>query len=138
MAKKAAKVDRSKLTQSPHYDYVPIIDRPPFRLPNGARVAVINAEVTRTFWPKEDPIGKRFRIGRAESPLIEIVGLVTDGQYETLGERPQRRVFLPFVDETDGTLIVHTSASAATTLTAIRQIVNTLDPQVPVARAERE
>jgi peptidoglycan/xylan/chitin deacetylase (PgdA/CDA1 family) len=45
MAKKpekaATKVDRSKLTQSPHYDYVPIIDRPKFRLPKGARVAVI-------------------------------------------------------------------------------------------------
>jgi len=38
---KAAPKRRSDLTQSKHYDYVPIIDRPPFRLPNGARVAVI-------------------------------------------------------------------------------------------------
>jgi allantoinase len=37
----ATKADRSKLTQSPHYDYVPIIDRPKFKLPKGARVAVI-------------------------------------------------------------------------------------------------
>lgn len=37
----ARRADRSKLTQSPHYDYVPIIDRPKFRLPNRARVAVI-------------------------------------------------------------------------------------------------
>jgi peptidoglycan/xylan/chitin deacetylase (PgdA/CDA1 family) len=32
---------RPDLTQSPHYDYIPIIDRPKFRLPKGARVAVI-------------------------------------------------------------------------------------------------
>src|SRR4030095_13632160 len=32
---------REDLTQSPHYDYVPIIDRPKFRLPKGARVAVM-------------------------------------------------------------------------------------------------
>jgi peptidoglycan/xylan/chitin deacetylase (PgdA/CDA1 family) len=36
----AATKRRSDLTQSPHYDYVPIIDRPKFRLPRGARVAV--------------------------------------------------------------------------------------------------
>ncbi len=30
----------AELTQSPHYDYVPIIDREPLKLPNGARVAV--------------------------------------------------------------------------------------------------
>ena len=31
----------SNLTQSRHYDFVPIIDREPFRLPDGARVAVM-------------------------------------------------------------------------------------------------
>ena len=30
----------AELTQSEHYDYVPIIDRDPFKLPDGARVAV--------------------------------------------------------------------------------------------------
>lgn len=41
--KKAAakKSPRVELTQSQHYDYVPIIDRAPFKLPNGARVAVM-------------------------------------------------------------------------------------------------
>jgi predicted permease len=105
------------------------------RREHAPRVAVINEELARTFWPG-DPIGRRFRLGRAEAPLIEVVGLVADGQYETLGERPQRRVFLPFLEETDGTLIVHTKAGPAATLTAIRQIVSALDPQVPVARAE--
>ena len=31
----------SDLTQCKHYDYVPIIDREPFKLPDGARVAVL-------------------------------------------------------------------------------------------------
>ena len=31
----------SDLTQSRHYDYIPIIDREPFKLPDGARVAVM-------------------------------------------------------------------------------------------------
>lgn len=36
-----ARARRADLTQTPHYDYVPIIDRPRFKLPKGARVAVI-------------------------------------------------------------------------------------------------
>ena len=31
----------SELTQSQHYDFVPIIDREPFELPEGKRVAVM-------------------------------------------------------------------------------------------------
>ena len=31
----------SDLTQCKHYDYVPIIDMEPFKLPDGARVAVL-------------------------------------------------------------------------------------------------
>ena len=38
---KVAKSPRRSLTQSKHYDFQPIIDRKPFTLPQGARVAVI-------------------------------------------------------------------------------------------------
>jgi allantoinase len=38
---KVAKSPKSKLTQSKHYNYEPIIDRKPWKLPNDARVAVI-------------------------------------------------------------------------------------------------
>ena len=31
----------ANLTQSPHFDYQPIIDREPFKLPEGKRVAVM-------------------------------------------------------------------------------------------------
>ena len=43
MAKNTTKgaTKRENLTQTPHYDYVPIIDRPKLKMPKGARVAVI-------------------------------------------------------------------------------------------------
>ena len=40
-AKKKVASKTSNLTHSAHYDYVPIIDREPYKLPNGARVAVM-------------------------------------------------------------------------------------------------
>ena len=39
--KTARKAASRKLTQSQHYDFEPIIDRPKFKLPKGARVAVM-------------------------------------------------------------------------------------------------
>src|SRR5439155_11842761 len=56
-------------------------------------VAVVNETFARGFWPGERVIGKRFRTSRAEGPLIEIVGLVRDGKYHSLGESPQRHVY---------------------------------------------
>ena len=37
----------AELTQSKHYDYVPIIDREPFKLPNGARTGRLSHGVLR-------------------------------------------------------------------------------------------
>jgi macrolide transport system ATP-binding/permease protein len=40
-------------------------------------VAVINENMARKFWPKEDPIGKRFRLGNAPSSY-QVVGIAKD------------------------------------------------------------
>ena len=42
------------LTQTKRYDYTPIIDRPSFRLPNGARVAVV-VYVNMEHFPEDRP-----------------------------------------------------------------------------------
>jgi predicted permease len=60
-------------------------------------VAVVNETFARSFWPGERAIGKRFRTSGPDGPLIEIVGLVRDGKYHSLGEAPQRHVYLPFL-----------------------------------------
>jgi putative ABC transport system permease protein len=83
-------------------------------------VAIVNETLARRFWPGEDPIGRRFRSWdgvRSFGPWIEVVGLVRDSKYATVGEsprpffyRPLTQVFVPEV-----TMVVKTSADAPLT-----------------------
>lgn len=105
--------------------------------PGSPPVAVINETFAAAFWPGADPIGKRFRIGAAAAPLVEVVGLVSDGRYQFIQEPPQRRMFLPVRQEPqlEITWIVHANAPASEVLSAIREEVSAIDARIPVLNA---
>jgi putative ABC transport system permease protein len=100
-------------------------------------VAVINETFAATFWPIADPIGKRFRIGSIDAPLVEVVGLVADGRYQAIQEPPQRRMFLPVRQDPqlEITWVVHANRSPSEVLGAIRREVSAIDPRIPVVNA---
>lgn len=59
-------------------------------------VALVNEQFVRTLLPGENPIGKHFRLGvNATRHAIEIVGVVEDGKYDSLGEDQQLALFEP-------------------------------------------
>ena len=43
-------------------------------------------------WPGEDPIGKHLALG-GEKTMSQVVGVVKNGKYRTLGEAPAAAVF---------------------------------------------
>jgi predicted permease len=50
----------------------------------GALVAVINETMARTYWPNEDPLGKRLKLSPRAAPWTTVVGVVADARTETL------------------------------------------------------
>ena len=44
-----------------------------------------------------DWVGRRFRYGAGDHPLVEVIGVVEDGKYETLTEQPKRTLFQPIL-----------------------------------------
>jgi putative ABC transport system permease protein len=100
-------------------------------------VAVINETFAATFWPGADPIGKRFRIGGIDKPLVEVVGLVADGRYQSIQEPPERRMFLPVRQDPqlEITWIVHANTPPSEILGAIRREVSAMDSGIPVVNA---
>src|SRR5262249_12125976 len=58
------------------------------------RVAVVNETFVHEVLHSREGIGRRFR-HNANSPLVEIVGVVTDGRYTSVVDRPQPVVFVP-------------------------------------------
>jgi ABC-type antimicrobial peptide transport system permease subunit len=87
-------------------------------------------------------MGKRFRIGGVEAPLLEIVGVARDGRYESLFEDPSPWIFLPasFPQLRDSgltfrTILVRAASrrDMASIVDGLRAEVATLDARIPVA-----
>ena len=96
------------------------------------RVAIVNEAFARQLLAGENPIGKRFRTAANEGEWREIVGVVEDGKYRSLGERPMAAVFQPFAQSWDSnTTIVARSPMPEEQLVAmLRRAVLDLDPAI--------
>ncbi len=101
---------------------------------NAPRVVIVNQTMANRYWPDQNPIGKRLRFSGEQSPWMEVIGVVQDGKYITLGEPPTDYLFMPFWQNYDGqmTLIVHTEGNPEALAASIRQEVKALDEQLPV------
>jgi macrolide transport system ATP-binding/permease protein len=98
-------------------------------------VAVLNESLAEKLWPGEDPIGKRFRVGRRpEAPLREVVGVARNGKYRSLDESPRRHLYLPQAQEwaPEMTVLVRTEGDALNLAAAVRDEIRRLDPNLPV------
>ncbi len=96
-------------------------------------VAVVNQMFADSFWPGQNPIGKHLRLNSTDTPWIEVVGLVPTGKYLSLGESPQRHLFL--AGHSSG-LIIHTAGDPHQYIQSIRSVVQRLDPNLAVANVE--
>jgi macrolide transport system ATP-binding/permease protein len=102
---------------------------------NGARrVAVVNEEFAKTYWPKQDPIGKRFRLDDAKGPWVEVVGLTRTNKYYFIGEQPMQFVYFPFAQEQTSrmSLVVETYGDPAGIATPLRAAVRSIDANQPI------
>ncbi len=99
-------------------------------------VALVNEAFARRFWRGADPVGKRFSVGGADEPMVEVVGVVQDGKYAGLVEAPQPFFCLPIRQSYSGmvTLVVR-GADGQTLIPSIRAELRSLDPALPIQAA---
>ncbi len=98
-----------------------------------APVAIVNETMSRQFWPGEDAIGKRFRMGRAD---VTVVGLSADTPYDAVGDRAAPFVFFPSAQESvrrmPTGLVVRATHDASDLLPIVRGVVAQMDPALPL------
>ncbi|HEY7183937.1 MAG TPA: ABC transporter permease, partial [Blastocatellia bacterium] len=97
------------------------------------RVVVINEELARRFWPDRDPVGAVITMGHGKNEeRSEIVGVVKNGKYRTLGEQPRLFLYHSILQGyyARETLVVKTNADPASALAAMRREIGALDPNV--------
>lgn len=94
-----------------------------------SRVAVVNETFASRFFKNQDPIGKRFNFTGPQDPFWLIIGVVPDGKYNTLGEKPQAAIFRPIrYFDSRGTLVARTAGDPHAMLSEIRRQIQELDP----------
>src|SRR5437016_13694931 len=89
-----------------------------------------------TFWPNEDPVGKRIKLGGmgSEQPWMTIVGVVRHVHYRTLEARSRVQLYWPEGQRPTGvmSLAIRTSAADPISLApAAERLVLGIAPQHP-------
>jgi predicted permease len=138
-------------TPDPHMQYatpdffktmqIPILMGRDFRMTDAKgtpKVCIVNEKFARKFFKDGNAIGRHIGMGGDPGTKldIEIVGVVRDTKYENMREEIPIEVYQPYnqVDFVLGMMAyVRTSRSPEQTFSAIRQTVNRLDPNLPLA-----
>jgi putative ABC transport system permease protein len=100
--------------------------------PSAGHVAVISQSVARTLWPGRSALGQIIRLPDfgTNAPPLEVVGVVEDLQFHAVGEQPTLHVFVPWTQENSANpfLLAKGSGDAASTLAAVRRVVEAVEP----------
>ncbi|MGE0456104.1 MAG: ADOP family duplicated permease [Vicinamibacteria bacterium] len=93
------------------------------------RVVVVNETLASRLWPGSHALGRHLSDGS------EVIGVVRNGKYRTLGESPRPFLYTSLGQDRRGTrtLVARTEGDTGPLLPAIRQAIRELDPRVPVS-----
>jgi putative ABC transport system permease protein len=98
-------------------------------------VVIVSATLAQRYWPTEDAIGKRMRVGDlVKGPIFTIVGVVNDVRYQSL-ETPDIRPMMYFsalARPQQGMMVVMRSRGGASHAADLRAIIASLDPRLAV------
>ena len=102
-----------------------------------AGVAIVNEELAKKYFPNDDPVGRRLRLGVSENGRWQtIVGVVRTVRHFGLDAAPAREIFLPYSQAAWPvmTVVVKANPSSASVVPGeLRRVLRGLDPNRPVA-----
>jgi predicted permease len=117
---------------------IPIVRGRPFTSADTADtplVVLVNQAMATRYWPNQDPSGRRVRFpDRDGTPSAEVVGVTADNKYNWIGEASTPWMYLPQRQDLGlrSTLLVAASGDAAALAAPLREIVRSLDPNMPI------
>jgi predicted permease len=101
-------------------------------------VIVIDEAMARTYWPHQDPIGRRVKLSPRDTSWSTIVGIVADARTESLTSAAEPHVYASLYQRQGKHLAMFVQGgSAPAELEAhLRDVVQSLDSSLPVFGAE--
>jgi predicted permease len=99
-------------------------------------VAIVNQTMAARFWPKEDPIGKRFTVNNTGKPaqVVQVVGIAADGKYAFIAEEPTPFFYVPLAQNYSSmrALQVRSSIPPEKLISQMRSVIRSLAPDLPI------
>jgi macrolide transport system ATP-binding/permease protein len=116
---------------------VPILRGRGFRASDTAdapRVAVVNEQFAKHYWPAGDAVGKHIRLDSRNGTAVEIVGIAQTIKYEATIEKPMDFVYMPLSQHPIArmVLMLRSSGDPLQLVQSVKDIVRTLDPNLPM------
>jgi putative ABC transport system permease protein len=105
-------------------------------------VVVINASMAKTYFPNENPLGKRLQLGATpdkDVPTMEIVGVIGDVR-PGLGVDPQTEMYLPYrqadliLPVFQLSVVLRTAGDPQLQTAALRSALAEIDPNQPLVK----
>ncbi|HVI71368.1 MAG TPA: ABC transporter permease, partial [Pyrinomonadaceae bacterium] len=104
-------------------------------------VAIVNEQMARQYWPGENALGRRFKIGGPDSdlPWTTIVGIVADVRQMGIDEPVKAEMYLPNRQITHNPwfiprdLAIRTTGDPMSLVGLVRQAIREVDPDQPVS-----
>ncbi|MBS1805159.1 MAG: ABC transporter permease [Acidobacteria bacterium] len=102
-------------------------------------VAIVDETLANTYWPNQDPVGKRIHFGgggQANPSWLTVVGVVRHVRNRTLEARSRVEVYVPEnqLPFNGMTLAVRTSTNPLSLVPTIQKEVAAIDPDLPIYR----
>src|SRR5271156_88364 len=117
------------LLQGRFFDTRDVMDAP--------HVALINAALARDRWPGENPLGKTIEFGNMDGDLksLTIVGVVGDVRNRNLETAPAPTIYVDYRQRpqrtSSFTVVLRTTLPPPGVISAAREIVHSIDPDLP-------
>jgi putative ABC transport system permease protein len=102
-------------------------------------VAIVNESMARDYWPDEDPLGKRFKLGVPNAPWLTIVGIVADMRQMGMDVPVKAEMYFPYRQISSHPwygprdLVVRTSGDPMAIVSGVREVIRNVDPDQPVS-----
>jgi putative ABC transport system permease protein len=103
-------------------------------------VIVINQTMAHKYWGKQDPVGRRIKLGLANSdaPWMTVVGVTGDVRQWGLGDRINPEFFRPYTQAAWPfmTVVVRTASAPGAFIDPVKKAIAGFDPDQPVSSVE--
>jgi len=95
-------------------------------------VVIINQRLAKRYWPNEDGVGKRIRVGTEGEPWLTVVGVVGNVNHTGLDSEPDLATYEPHGKRpwSEMTLVVRTSVDPSSLAGAVQSDLRTAEKEI--------